>query len=226
MKPFPWSYSALNTFVTCPAQYHAVKVVKTAADVKGEAARYGDYVHKQFELRQRDKTPLPADLAHHEGFMKTLEFQPANERLIEAKLALDKNLQPCKFFARDVWVRSIIDFATIDDDSAFIVDYKTGKRKPTAKQMKLCALITFATYPHVEYCDCVYYMTQFPKEEQQISYTYYREEIPSLWREFVPDLVQYIEAFQTDIWQERQSGLCRGWCPVKQCPYWTPKPDA
>ena len=53
MKPFPWSHSTLNMFTTCPAQYHAVKVVKTAADAKGEEARYGDYVHKQFEERQK-----------------------------------------------------------------------------------------------------------------------------------------------------------------------------
>lgn len=225
MKPFPWSHSTLNMFTTCPAQYHAVKVVKTAADAKGEEARYGDYVHKQFENRQKYAAILPPDLAHHEDYMQALAALPG-ERLIEGKLALNKDLQPCAFFARDVWVRAIIDFAAIDGDTARIVDYKTGKRLPSPDQMRLCSLIVFGTYPRVQVCECTYYMTQFPAEQRIVQHTFRREDAGKLWQKFVPALTQYVEAFHTDIWQERQSGLCRGWCPVKQCPYWTPKPDA
>ena len=225
MQPFPWNYSSLNTFATCPAQYHARKVTKTAADVKGEAARYGDYVHKQFENRQRDGTPLPADLAHHEEYMQVLSGLPG-ERLIEGKLAIDRTLQPCKFFDRYVWARGIIDFAAIEGDTARIVDYKTGKRLPTPDQMKLCSLLVFATYKQVKKCSCAYYMTQLPEGQRLVTHSFHREESAKLWQKFVPNLVQYVEAFHTDIWQERQSGLCRGWCPVKQCAYWTPKPNA
>ena len=225
MKPFPWSYSALNTFTTCPAQYHAVKVTKTAADVRGEEARFGDYVHKQFEERQKHGVALPPDLAQHEDYMQALAAQPGT-RLIEGKMALNKAMQPCAFFARDVWVRAIVDFATIDGGVARIVDYKTGKRLPSPDQMRLCSLIVFATYAQVQVCKCTYYMTQFPPEQRLVEHTFKREDAGSLWKKFVPALTQYIEAFHTDIWQERQSGLCRGWCPVKKCAYWTPKPDA
>ena len=225
MQPFPWNHSTLNMFTTCPAQYHAVKVVKTAADAKGAEARYGDYVHKQFENRQKYAAILPPDLAHHEDYMQALAALPG-ERLIEGKLALNKDLQPCAFFARDVWVRAIIDFAAIDGDVARIVDYKTGKRLPSPDQMRLCSLIVFAAYKQVKKCSCTYYMTQLPEGQRLVTHSFHREESAKLWQKFVPNLVQYVAAFHTDIWQERQSGLCRGWCPVKQCAYWTPKPNA
>ena len=59
-----------------------------------------------------------------------------------------------------------------------------------------------------------------------VQHTFHRGDAPKMWQKFVPALTQYVEAFHTDIWQERQSGLCRGGCPVKKCAYWTPKPDA
>ena len=34
---------------------------------------------------------------------------------------------------------------------------------------------------------------------------------------------QYAQAFKTDTWQPRPSGLCNGWCPVKTCEFWQPK---
>ena len=224
MIPYPWSYSALKTFTTCPAQYHAVKVLKTAADVKGEEARYGDYVHKQFELYHWEGKPLPSDLAHHTQVLIDLAFRPG-VKLLEAKLAVNRQLQPCKFFAKDVWARGIVDFAAINGSSAYIVDYKTGKRTPNTDQLELCALLIFAAYPQVQQCNAEYYMTQTQQFVPKIPRVIPRSHIPALWKKFIPDLKQYAEAFKTDIWQERPSGLCRGWCPVKQCAHWTPKQE-
>jgi hypothetical protein len=45
----------------------------------------------------------------------------------------------------------------------------------------------------------------------------------ALWSKFVPDLRQYMEAFKTETWQARPSGLCNGWCPVTECEHWKPK---
>jgi hypothetical protein len=66
-------------------------------------------------------------------------------------MALDASRQPCKFDGEDYWVRGIADLLIVDGDTAYIVDYKTGK--PTyadPNQLKLMALMVFANFPAVQ----------------------------------------------------------------------------
>jgi hypothetical protein len=44
-----WSFSALSNFVTCPHQYHEVRVLENYKDEPGEVALWGTYVHKCIE---------------------------------------------------------------------------------------------------------------------------------------------------------------------------------
>jgi hypothetical protein len=67
---------------------------------------------------------------------------------------------------------------------------------------------------------CEYYWTQTKSTNGQ---TFERKQIPEMWQEFLPGLKQYAQAFHEDIWQPRQSGLCKGWCPVTDCEFWAPK---
>ncbi len=191
MKPHPWSYSALNTFVTCPAQYHAVKILRTAADPPTPERKFGEYLHKQFELRQRDGTPLPPDLAQHEPTMQMLASWPG-EKEFEARIALNRAGYPCTFFARDVWARGVLDYLSVDNDIAYVVDYKTGKRVPTADQLMLCALFVFAKHPAVQQCHGWYYMTRQSADSQPGWTKFLREDIPKLWAKFLPNLKQYV----------------------------------
>lgn len=220
MTPHPWSYSGLNMFVTCPAQYHAVKVLKTAAESTNEAGRFGLYLHKQFELRQRDGTALPGDLAHHEPVMQELAALTGDKQF-ELRLALDTATQPSAFFARNVWSRGVLDYLSVSGSTAYIVDYKTGKKVPSTDQLALCSLFVFAKYPAVQTCQTWYYMTQHTS--QPVWHTFTRADIPALWGRFIPNLKQYVEAYRTNVWQARTSGLCRGFCAVKQCEHWQPK---
>lgn len=185
---------------------------------------WGNYVHKQFELRQTPcgSDQLPPDLQVHEPFMQELEQeQKAGACLVEQRIALNRHLKPCTFFAKDVWYRGVIDWSTVfEDKTARVVDYKTGKPHTKHKQLMLFALHTFATYTEVELVQTQYYWTQTKTTTEQI---YYRDDVSKLWGQFIPDLRQYAEAFETDTWQPRPSGLCHGWCPVTTCEFWRPK---
>lgn len=219
MKPLAWSYTGLSQFINCPRQFEAVRVLKSVKESQGEAQLWGEYVHKQFENRQRDGTPLPDDLAEHEPYMQTLDALPG-KHFCEQKMALSCKVEPCDFFAKDVWNRGVLDFTAIEHHRAIIVDYKTGKVKPDLKQLALFALFTFHTYPQVTACYTRYYWTQTKQETEE---EFLRSRIPEIWRKFLPDLKQYNEAFKTNTWQPRQSGLCHGWCPVTECEFWKPK---
>lgn len=220
--PIPWSYTALNDFKSCPYSFHETRVTRRIVRTQGEEAKWGEYVHKQFEQRQATQTPLPPELTEHESYMVRLDGIPGDKLYVEAKVALDKQAQPCGFFDKDVWWRGVIDWKKIApvDARVALVDYKTGKPHNDFAQLKLFALHTFALYPEVDVVDTRYYWTQSGADTRKV---FGRAEIPALWAEFIPDLKQYKLAFNTDTWQKRQSGLCNGWCPVTDCEFWNPK---
>lgn len=219
MKPAPWSHSRLSAFENCPRQYYETTVAKTVQETKGEATIWGEEVHKHFENRLGEGIPLPPALEMHEDFMQVLDNFPG-EKLVEARIALNTKLEPCEFFGSDVWYRGVIDYGKIHENFAHLIDHKTGKSHNKFGQLKLFALHTFAAYPQVDEVRCDYYWTQ---SKSTSGATYTRDMIPDLWQQFVPSLKQYAEAYITDTWQPRQSGLCAGWCPVTTCEFWRPK---
>ncbi len=219
MKPLPWSPSSLADFVNCPKQFYEKRIAKSVKQEDTEQIKWGNYVHKAFENRHKDGTPLPPELDQHEVVMLQLTVMPG-QHYVEQKTALNVRMQPCGFFDNDVWMRSIIDYHKIRDDKALIVDYKTGKQHSKFDQLQVNALWLWAARPEVNTIKVAYYWTQDATMTAQI---YRRSDVEKLWSGFLPSLTQYREAFKTDTWQPRPSGLCHGWCPVTTCEYWKPK---
>lgn len=217
--PKAWSFSALDDFINCPKAYYEKKVIKSVQEEQSEQMLWGNTVHKAFEDRLSDGVVLPAALEEHEPYLRRLEDMPGKS-FTERKVAMNKRLQICGYFDRDVWNRGVIDFTKVSEAEALVVDYKTGKQHFKTKQLKLFALYIFALHPDVQRVDTRFYWTQTLTATGE---QYRRREIPDLWAEFVPDLRQWAQAFKEDIWQERPSGLCNGWCPVRDCRNWKPK---
>lgn len=223
MKPLPWSPSALDTFANCPEQYHHRYVLKDLpAEEKSEEQIYGERVHEAFAERQRPKhIKLPADLASHEPLMVVLAAQPGWV-YVEHKVALAKDLSTCEWGAKNVWCRMIIDYLRVDarERHATLIDYKTGKPHTKFKQLIIYGLWVFQEFGYVDEIDAMFYWT---KTHDTTQATWNREDIPALWAQLIGDLQQYREAFRSDVWQMRPSGLCNGWCPVIGCKHWRPK---
>lgn len=235
MQPLPWSPSALDQFVSCPRQYHAQRILRTVTQEETEQQRWGIYVHKAFEDRQGaiaewsttrhgiipEMKPLPSDLMAHEPHMQKLWDKPGTH-FTELRAGFDKKAQPCGFKDLNVWCRLVIDYVKVDEENgrACVVDYKTGKQHSKFEQLYLYCLWVFAMFPGVNLVNAQFYWTQTKTTTKKVIG---RDEIPALWSKFIPNLKQYAEAFKTDTWQPRQSGLCAGWCPVKECEFWRPK---
>lgn len=220
--PKAWSYTGLKQFVDCPRQFYEVRVAKSVPDTVTKERQWGEYVHKCFEDRMKDGKPLPPELEEHEEILLELTTLRGVQHN-EVKIALDTSGQPCDFFARRptvVWFRGVIDHRNICGDRARLVDYKTGKPHSDFDQLALFALHTFAAFPEVEVCNTGYYWLNGRKYTPK---TFTRADIDAIWQKFIPWLTQYRDAFKTDTWQPRRSGLCRGWCPVKECEFWSPK---
>lgn len=219
MKPMPWSHSRLEDFKNCPLAFHEKQVVKSVVETKGEATLWGEQVHSHFESRLVDGVVLPTELETHEDFLDRLTKMPGR-LYVEQRIALNTSAVPCEFFDPDVWFRGVIDVKIVESSNALLIDHKSGKHHSKFGQLKLFALHTFAIHPEVDTIRAEYYWTQTKTKNGE---TYNRSQIPQLWAGFIPDLRQYAQAFKTDTWQPRQSGLCNGWCPVTSCEFWRPK---
>jgi hypothetical protein len=215
MKPLPWSYTALEDFINCPRSYYEKRVAKSVKEERSEQVIWGEKVHKHFEDRVKSGEKLPTDLAEHETFLARMAGMPG-KKYTERKIALNKKAQPCEFFDKDVWFRGVIDFTAIHEDKALIMDYKTGKQHNKFQQLRLFALHTFAAYPEVQIIEGSFYWT---KTASRTSETYFRYKTDEMWAAFIPNLKQYKQAFVEDVWQPRQSGLCKQWCPVLSCEF-------
>jgi hypothetical protein len=214
-KPLPWSFSALDTFKTCPRMYQAKYVLKSVKEPPSPQMLEGTRVHAAFEDRQAVGTPLPADLAAHEDFMAQLDDRPG-VAFTESKFGFDLKGKPCNFFDREVWCRGVKDFEKVDGDTALSIDYKTGKQHQKFEQLALAAIHTFQMFPAVRLVNAQFYWTQTKTVTKKV---WGRDDIPGLWGHFIPDLRQYKQAFEQNIWQPRQSGLCKKHCAVLECEF-------
>lgn len=205
-----WSHSALNQFENCPRQYYLLRVSKQAKDVKGEAAIWGDTVHKHLEARAKDGTALPPYLTHLDPIVARILAAPG-KKLVEHKITITHDYRPTSWFAKDAWCRSIIDIGVVDGTEATLLDYKTGKRKPDSDQMALFAGMAFCEYPNVEVINTGFIWIKDRKVDRD---RFTRKDAPSIWQEFLPRLKRLEHAFATDTWPAQPSGLCKKYCPV------------
>lgn len=205
-----WTYSSLDKFNTCPKQYYHLRVVRDVVDPPSPQKAWGETVHTALELYVKEGKPLPVGMEQWQSFVDKLLRLPG-EVFTEHEFAIDRNFQPCSW--DDAWSRGIADLFILGGDRAVVVDYKTGKRKPS-EQLCLYALYVFATHPEVEFVHTCFAWLKDRKVDKQ---TYHRSEMSDLWQEFLPTLSRLESSHDKDYWPPRPSGLCRKWCPVVSC---------
>ncbi len=224
MKPKAWSWTALESFENCPKQFFETRVLKDKYPyIETEEMRWGKLVHKKFEDYILVDAPLPADLVVHQPFLDAFKAEPGTVQA-EQRIALDTSFRPCKYFDKDVevWWRGQVDASKRDlaAGRSHLVDHKTGKVKNVYDQLKLFAIWEFIAHPQINTVKIEYYWTQIKGSNGE---TYTRDQLPELIAYFVPRLHRLADAFLTNTFIPKQSGLCAGWCPVKDCEFWRPK---
>ena len=214
-KPIQWSFSSLKDFVGCPKRYYETKVAKNFEQKITEAITYGKQVHTALEKYVRDKAPLPTN---YQRFQKTVDelINIEGEKYVEHEMGLLPDKSPCGFYDSARWVRGVADLLVINNDVAYVVDYKTGSdRYPDLDQLKLMALLVFAHFPKVQ---SVKAALIFILKNNLVSESYERSQADELWNVFVPKVTRLELAFKTDEWTPNPTPLC-GYCPVVTCQF-------
>lgn len=220
-KPFSCSFSALNQFETCPAQYAAQRFYGTTKSEDTAATIWGTRVHKALENRVLHDEPLGKDFQQYEKYASAIIKAPGITKC-EYQMAFDIQMQPVDWFAPTAWVRGVADVLQYDPARQRVncLDYKTGKIKDDDTQLKMFACFASILYPDAEEFNCKYIWLKF---DQITGAVYKKEDVGPIWGGIANRIFKVMECWETQNFPCRPSGLCRGWCPVSECIHYREK---
>lgn len=213
---YTWSYSSLDLFKQCPQKYYRLRVVKDVKDPPAEHLNYGLEVHKAAEEYVRDGKPIP------EKYVSILKdpldrlIAMEGDKYCEMKLGLTKELEACGFFDKEVWWRGIADLIIINNDYAYVIDYKTGKSSKYAdpKQLELLSLAVFKHFPQVKK---VKGGLLFVVANDLVKANFEQEQSHVYWLKWLEGTAMLEAAIKNDVWNKKPNFTCRKYCPVTDC---------
>ena len=224
----PWSYSKLNTYLTCKHMFYRKYVTKDVKDESSPEALAGQKLHSQLEAAIKGEGPGPADFPAATAMCERLRNVGAKPELA---LGVRQDWAPCGFWASDVWGRTKIDSVILSTPTALVVDWKTGnpKNKKYLDEFELVcqAAIIAAEYPNVTTVNAAYYFVRDDSYWAGLTLEgtprkYYTLK-PAQCRTLVQGIVDEIDNRGEDKFTTKKNPLCNGWCPVKDCKHWRPK---
>jgi hypothetical protein len=207
-----WTYSQLDTFETCPKKFYHLKVAKDVSDPPSVHSEWGVRVHSAFEEFMLSGTLLPDGMTQWQPLANKLASLPGT-KLTEQKFAITRCFEPTEW--KTAWSRGIADLVVIHKDKAAVIDYKTGKRKPS-EQLDLYANYVFHQYPEVNLVTTGYVWLKEAKIDWK---PLPRESVATTWQVLLPRVAKLESAYERDSWPARPSGLCKNWCPVTSCTF-------
>lgn len=210
-----WSYSSLSLFKQCPRKYHRLRVVKDIKQEDNTALIYGKEAHKVAEDYVRQDTVIPEKFRYLEPYLNILK-KLEGSKLCEHEMGLTKDLEPCGFKDKNYWWRGIADLIVHHKDTAYVIDYKTGKssRYADVKQLQILSIATFKHFPKVNYIKAG---LLFVVSKDLIKTNYVRNQIDDLAYSFKSDVARLDKAYETDVWNPVPNFTCRKYCPVTDC---------
>ncbi len=219
VKPFSFSWTKIKNFEVCPKRHYEVDIAKTTKEPENESLAHGNVVH---EIMAKRCGPLREAIPqgypdHYEKWAAKVVNDGTGEFLVEDNIAINKNFQVVDNFAKDAWCRVKLDFVRVIDNVALAADWKTGAIKDEGNvQLALVAMCLFAKYPQLQAVRSCYVWL---KEDAETSETFYRDDIPTVWRAIWPRIEALESAHVNMNYPPKPGGMCIKYCKVTACPF-------
>lgn len=207
-----WTYSQLDSFETCPKKFFHLKVARDVVEPPTEHQEWGTQVHTAFENAVNSGQALPEKMRQWQPLADKLCALPG-KKYTEHRFAIDKAFAPTDW--SNAWSRGIADLLVVHGDRAAVLDYKTGKRKPS-EQLLLYAAYAYHHFPAIKHVRVGYVWLKDRRVDWQSTA---REDLPATWQLLLPRVRKLESAYERASWPARPSGLCRAWCPVVACDF-------
>jgi len=213
-KEWAWSYSKKKNFDTCPKRHYEVDIQKNFVE-DSEQLTWGNSVHAALANACTGKLPLPATMSEYQPWVERVQGG-AGTLLVEQKLAITRDFQPCEWFSHKTWLRVVVDILRIDDIVARAIDWKTGKMVHDSIQLALNAQCIFSHYPKVRRIKTEYVWLQEACTTPEV---FNRGDMARLWTGLLPEINAMEQAAKTLTYPPKPGKLCFKWCPVSSCPF-------
>lgn len=201
----PVSWSRIHSYLTCPRQYAAFRVHKTAVEEKVAATIWGEEVHEELEHAAKECRPPAPRFIQYAPLLEKVNKLPG-EHYIEILLGIDSEGNACEYESPDCMFRCKLDRLTINDVIGVSIDWKTGKRKTEfSRQLELYALVVFAWFPELMRIHSIYVWTQGGKPTTA---TFTRDQIPRIMADLKSNIFDMTRSYEYDAWPANPSGLC------------------
>jgi RecB family exonuclease len=201
-----FSNSSIKTYEQCPYKYKLTRI-EGLKEPAGPAADRGKDIHYTFEQAIKGLNLLPEEFKYWTDYIDTLK---SNNTRAEEEFGLTIDWEPCAFSSDKVWLRGVIDAIYSNNNTAHILDWKTGKTRDYAEQLRLYACVVFALHPELENISLeICYIDQNKREDYGIIF---RDEFPAL-KEWVSNRITKIE--RDDIYAPKPEYGCR-WCHFRK----------
>ncbi len=212
-----YTYTMLSAYKNCGHQMFRRYVKKDIPYVETPEMKWGNDVHSAFELRISSKKPLPLDMQQWEQFAAPYDVRTVR---CEYKVGTTREGRAADYWDSNCWFRGRIDLAIQAEEKAFINDFKTGGSKyEDPFELEVGALLLKIKHPEIKVVKGHYTWLK----ENRVGQLHDLSNFRATWTE-INRLVSKIEADRAlGEFEKKQSGLCRGWCDVKDCEHWRPK---
>lgn len=216
VRPMIFSHSGIKNFETCPRKFYEEKIIKRFPQKPTAATLYGEQFHTAAELFVKDQLPVPAEFQFAMPLLQYLATRPGDKHT-ELEMAVDSNLRPVGFHSPDAWIRGIADIVVVNGTKAYVGDYKTGNDKyPDKDQLRLMSLLVFAHFPEVQTIKSALF---FVLKGSRVDAKMDRTECDAGWQQYRERTALMEQAHATGVWNSKQNGLCKKYCPVTDCPF-------
>lgn len=216
VRPLIFSHSGIKNFETCPRKFYEERITKRFPQGPTAATLYGEQFHSAAELFIKEGTPVPDEFQFSMPLLNYLA-QRAGTKHTELEMAVDIHTTPVGFRASEAWIRGIADIVIVDGNKAYVGDYKTGSDKyPDKDQLKLMSLLVFAHFPEVQHVKASLF---FVLKGTRVDFKMARGECDAGWQEYRERTALMEQAQATGVWNAKQNGLCKKYCPVTECPF-------
>ena len=210
-----WSYSALSMYEQCPKKYYHLKIRKDYKEPDSEWQADGKFIHNAVHQYVIHGTSLPPQLRFMKGQVDKIASIPG-DREAEMKLCLNDVFKPVAWFAKDVWVRAVVDLLIWSPPNAVLVDWKTGKQREGFSQLQLSAAILSRVLPEITKFHMIYAWLQSGVTTRA---TILRTELRPVWLNFLPRAARIDKAKAATTFDANPGPLCR-YCCITSCPHY------
>lgn len=204
----PFSHTMLSDLGNCMWKGYRKYIAKDLPkEEKSPAQQLGIQVHECFEkaINEKDPSLVPQQYQH---WVTPLTAMNAKA---EVKLGVNEDGSAAEFFG-EPWGRGVADVLIVQGTTAFLLDWKTGKKREDSRELMAQSYLVKCNYPAINKVSGSYVWLQENKMGQNYDLTN-----TDRWLNGTRSLLNKAqEALDSGVWKKSPNPLC-GWCPVKDC---------